>query len=278
MRPKIGGYPHTVLMLCAYIDETGNDPNEPVFCFCGWVANSDEWERFSDAWAKQLQCEPAIEYFKHHEAKARIKQFQDWSAADCEKKIFSLAEVITRFDISYGVCTSIRNDVVRRFMRQAIPSPKTVRSILHFSRPYDWCFHSVIQMVLQLQADCGKADQVEFVFDEGDSAFEDCLKLYNEVKERLSIERRNVAGSVRTGNDKELMPLQAADLLAGVSTVRLRGQARTGAAYRLLARSKRIFFSPVNRYETPFPKVEEAVSALNVLWSTKMLESSKQKT
>ena len=265
-------------MFYAYIDETGNDPNEPVFCFCGWVANADEWERFSDAWAKQLRCGPAIEYFKHHEAKARIKQFQDWSAADCEKKIFSLAEVITRFDISYGVCTGIRNDVVHGFMQQAIPSPKTVRSILHFSRPYDWCFHSVIQMVLQLQADSGEPDSVDFVFDEGDSALEDCLKAYNEVKELLPSEKRKVAGSVPTGNDMALMPLQAADLLAGVSTVRLRGEPRTGAAFRLLAKSKRIFFSPVNRHETPFPNVEEVISALNVVWSTKMIETGKEKT
>lgn len=133
-------------------------------------------------------------------------------------------------------------------------------------------------MVLQLQADSGEPDSVDFVFDEGDSAFEDCLKFYKVVKEKLPVEMLKVAGSVRTGNDKELMPLQAADLLAGVSTVRLRGQLTTGAAYRLLQKSKRIFFSPVNRLEAPFPNVEDTISALNVVWSTKMLESSKQKT
>jgi len=133
-------------------------------------------------------------------------------------------------------------------------------------------------MVLQLQADSGEPDSVDFVFDEGDSALEDCLKAYNEVKELLPSEKRKVAGSVPTGNDMALMPLQAADLLAGVSTVRLRGEPRTGAAFRLLAKSKRIFFSPVNRHETPFPNVEEVISALNVVWSTKMIETGKEKT
>jgi hypothetical protein len=159
--------------------------------------------------------------------------------------------------------------VVRRFMKQAIPSPKTVRSILHFSRPYDWCFHSVVQMILQLQAESGEPDSVDFVFDEGDSALEDCVKVYNEVKKLLPAEKRKFAASVRTGNDKALMPLQAADLLAGVSTVRLRGEPRTGAAHRLLAKSKRIFFSPVNRSETPFPNIEKAIYDLNVIWSAK---------
>lgn len=263
-------------MFTAYIDETGNDPNEPAFCFSGWVASVDEWERFSDAWAEQLRRGPAIHYFKHHEAKARIKQFQDWSAADCEKKTYSLAEVITKFDISYGVCTGVSNEAVRRFLDKAVPSPKTVRSILHISRPYDWCFHSIIQMVLQLQADFGECEAVHFIFDEGDSAIEDCRKVYNEVRELLPPAKRRVAGSVSTGNDKVLMPLQAADLLAGVSTVRLRGEPTTGEAYRLLSKSKRIFFSPVNRYETPFPNVEEVISILNVLWSVKMVAANEE--
>jgi len=264
-------------MFTAYIDETGNDPNEPAFCFTGWVASVDEWKRFSNAWAEELRRGPAIEYFRHHEAKARVKQFHGWSAADCEKKIYSLAEAITKFDISYGVCTGVSNEAVRRFMEKAVPSPKTVRSILHASRPYDWCFHSIIQMVLQLQADFGECEAVDFVFDEGDSAFEDCRKIYNEIRELRSSARWKAAGSVCTGNDKTLIPLQAADLLAVVSTVRLRGEPMTGDAYRLLSKNKRIFFSPVNRYDTPFPNIEGLISLLNVVWSTKTVEAIREK-
>jgi hypothetical protein len=65
------------------------------------------------------------------------------------------------------------------------------------------------------------------------------------------------------------MPLQAADLLAGVSTVNLRRQ-RTGNAYRLLHKNKPLLFMPINKEQTPFPHIEEHISRLNFLWSLKM--------
>ncbi len=264
-------------MFRSFVDETGNDPSEPAFCFTGWVARLDEWERFSDAWERQLRRKPAIDYFKHHEAKSRTKQFEGWSVAECDRKILSLARIITKFDIKYGVSTGIRNDVVRNLMKSAIPDIRTVRTILHVSRAYDWAFHSIVSMVLQLQVEFGETETVDFVFHEGDAAFDDCQRTYDVIKKMLPPAVSKIAGSVCTGNDKALMPLQAADLLAGASTANLRGQ-MTGNAYRVLHRKKQIFFSPITKRQTPFPSVDEIISVLNVVWSMKMMvERGKRK-
>jgi hypothetical protein len=262
-------------MLRSFIDETGNDPNEPAFCFTGWIARVDEWERFSDAWAQELIRKPAIEYFKHHEAKSRTEQFEGWSIVACDRKILSLASVITRSDIKYGFSTGIRNDVVRNFIKSAISSTRTVRNILHCSRAYEWAFHAVTSMVLEIQVGLGETETVDFIFDEGDAAFDDCQRIYREIKEMLPPAQRDIAGTVSTGNDKALMPLQAADLLAGVSTVNLRDQ-RAGKAYRLLHKNKPLLFMPINKEQTPFPHIEEHISRLNFWWSLKtMIEKAK---
>ena len=54
---------------------------------------------------------------------------------------------------------------------------------------------------------------------------------------------KNIAGIVSTGNDKTVLPLQAADLLAGQATRKLVGR-NLEAPYQLLAREKSILFSP----------------------------------
>ena len=241
------------------------------------AARVDEWERFSDAWARELNRKPTIEYFKHHEAKSRTKQFENWPIAACEKKILSLASVITRFDIKYGFCAGIRNDMVRDLMKSAIPSVKTIRTLLEgVSRSYDWAFHIVVLLVLQMQVELGETDIVDFIFDEGADAFDHCRRRYNDiVKEALLPAEKQIAGTVSTGNDETLMPLQAADLLAGISTVNFRGQ-RTGKAYRLLHKNKRLIYAPINNEQTPFPNIESIISFLNVAWATKMIEKAKK--
>src|SRR5439155_26567491 len=98
------------------------------------------------------------------EAKSRTKQFENWPIAACEKKILSLASVITRFDIKYGFCAGIRNDMVRDLMKSAIPSVKTIRTLLEgVSRSYDWAFHIVVLLVLQMQVELGETDIVDFI-------------------------------------------------------------------------------------------------------------------
>jgi hypothetical protein len=264
-------------MLRAFIDDTGNDPNSPVFSFAGWVASVKEWERFSDAWDKCLRSKPSIQYFKHHEARSRrTGQFEGWPAKECEKKMLSLTEVIVKSEIKYGLWTGVNNQMIRGLVKQSVPSLKVVRNILHYSRPYDWCFFSIVQMAFHVELAFEGKESVDFIFDQGDAAFEDCRSFYNEVKTILPPAYKKIAGSVSEEDDKVLMPLQAADLLAGASMSWLRGSPRSSDIYNLLQTNKPIFLAPVNRRRTPFPDAdtEQAITMLNVPWATKMIEAA----
>jgi hypothetical protein len=257
-------------MLTAYIDETGTDPNQFAFNFAGWVSKQDEWDKFSDEWLEALQKKPSILYFKHYEAKSQSGQFKGWPSSACDRKILALAKVIARHD-SYGVITGVRNEVVARLLKAAIPSVKTVRSILGMSRPYDLCFQSIIATILQYQVNAGDSRRINFVFDEGDSAFESCSKLYRELRDKWPFPPalKAIAGTVTRGNDKQLMPLQAADLLAGQSTVKLRGKNAMERPYKLLARQKKILFSPIKWGDPVLANLAEIVQVLNLVWYSK---------
>jgi len=275
--PSVHRFSRVLVMLRAFIDETGNDPKEPVFNFAGWVSKVTEWDHFSDAWHEELHRTPPIEYFKHHEAKSQTGQFEGWSRADCDEKILSLAKVIVKHDV-YGAATGVRNQVIAGLLKKAIPSVKTVRSVLHASRPYDWCFHSIISIILQHQVNQGEKDKVDFIFDEGDRAFEDCARLYREYREKWPFPPAMgaIAGMVSTGNNKLIMPLQAADLLVGGSTAKLRGQ-NTDIGYRLLATEKKILFCPIRWADPEVAGYADIIQLLNIVWSTKLLGRLKDK-
>lgn len=273
--PASRRYSRLLLMFRSFIDDTeaGSNKSKGVFCFAGWVSSVEEWERFSDAWGKELSRKPSIAYFRHYESNSQTGQFSGWTKQKSGEKTLALARVIAKSQLRYGVLTGIRTDVVRNFMTSAVPSIKTVRSILHVSRPYDWAFHSVLAMVLQSQVNYAETEKVDFVFDEGDAAFEDCSKMYRRFRDHLPPAIRAIAGTVTTGDDKTTMPLQASDLLAGVSTARLRGKP-IGEAYKLLQSNKLILFSPITRRDNPYTDISGIISLLNIVWSIKMIEKA----
>lgn len=276
--PSSHRYSRLLIMFRSFIDEieARSKQGKEVFCFFGWVATVDEWERFSDAWQNELRRNPSIGYFSHHEAKSQTGQFEGRTRSESEAKILSLAKTIADSAIRYGATTGVRTDQLREMLKSAVLPVRTVRSILHASRSYDWAFHSIVSIILQLQVNLGETAQVDFIFDEGDVAFEDCARTYREFRNALPPALRALAGMVSTGDDKTVMPLQAADLIAGEATVKLRGQP-TGQAYKLIHKKKTIFSCPVTLTDKPFAQFPGILSLLNIVWSTKALEKAKGK-
>ena len=217
-----------LVMPRVFIDDTGSDPQALIMSLAGW-ASVEAWERFSDTWHDALRARPAIEYFRHYEAKSRGGEFSGWKPEDCEKKIISLAEVIADSDISYGVLTGIRNDVMQRILNKAILPRKAVRKMMRVSSSYDLCWFNITALVLQYQVNLGEKNAVDFIFDEGDTAFDVCNELWKTFKREklLSPALLAIAGNCSEGDDKKILPLQAVDLLAGQATMRLRGHPRS---------------------------------------------------
>lgn len=267
-------------MFRAFIDDTGNDPQEFAFNFGAWVARVDDWERFSEEWMSTLQVDPPIKYFRHHEAKSQSGQFENWSQNACDQKILSLAKVIGRRSVDevYGIITGIRNEIITSIISKAVEHPKVVRSVIHASRPYDWCFHSIVSLVVQRQLELSCTAKVDFIFDKGDPAFHDCSKIFREIKNdpKFPEEKRAILGTFVEGDDKEIMPLQAADLLAGQSTAKLRGMP-IEEPFRVLARNKRLVFCPIRADDPVIKGLELIVQQFNIIWSTKILERARSR-
>jgi hypothetical protein len=187
-----------------------------------------------------------------------------------------LAEVIAKHEL-YGAITGIKNEAVSGLVQKAVVSAKTLRSILHASRAYDFCFHSIVSLVLQYQVELGETERVDFVFDQGDAAFDDCSKMFGEYKNEpvYPQDLKAILGTITVSDDKVVTPLQAADLLAGESTAKLRGQL-VEEPFKLLARRKKILFCPIRSSDPVLANFENIISYLNVVWSTRLLDLARK--
>jgi hypothetical protein len=91
-------------MLQGYMDDSGSEPKGQLFLISGFILETEQWERFSDEWQFQLHRDPRIDYFKMHEAVARVGQFEGWN------KEFVLCKVTRRAGLFlYGLQIASQN-------------------------------------------------------------------------------------------------------------------------------------------------------------------------
>lgn len=269
-----------MLSVRAFIDES--DTREPkmkdIFSMGGWVADVETWERFSDDWQSVLKINPSIEYFKHNEAKSTSGQFEGWSKLAVNAKLCSLARVVDRhidpIKHHYGVLTGIKPEGLRILFQKSTATARQVRSILKLASEYDFCFHAIIAMTTQRQA-LFSDPPVDFIFDTH-SNLKKCTHFYEELKKGIPDWLARVAGTVTSGDDKVLMPLQAADLLVGQVTTNIKTGA-TEEPFKILARGGRILFDPLKWNETPLLSGYGSVLELfNETWIRMMAERPKK--
>ncbi|MGA9414040.1 MAG: hypothetical protein WBV60_05070 [Terriglobales bacterium] len=274
-----------MLKLRGFFDES--DTQEPgdkrVFLLGGWVTSVELWDRFSDDWNRVLHQPPVISYFKHNEAKGLSGQFEGWPKTAADAKILALARVIDRHidpsKESYGFFTGMKPEMLRFIFRDSPASAKQMHSVLKFTTPYHFCFSNVISCVRQTELELNRTTPVDFVFDAGSDGFPDCVAFAREFKKYFPIEATASIGTITEGDDEELAPLQAADLLVGQVCTNLK-QGTPDEAWRVLASRPRIRFNPFTTggtHDDFLRGLAATVEQFNIVWSSLMLERAARK-
>jgi hypothetical protein len=109
---------------------------------------------------------------------------------------------------------------------------------------------------------------VDFIFDEGVPYLADIVGNYPRLKAVLPPEAKAIAGTIVPGNDRQIVALQAADLLAGQELLQLRINKKPEPI--AVFDDGRIKEFPC--YAKPLETIPQSVSKLNVIWATKQLE------
>jgi hypothetical protein len=216
MRALVSGLPSPrrdsklLLMLQAYLDDSGSDGLGPVFLLCGYVTTAKAWARFSDNWQKALDGEPKLEYFKMREANSLRKQFWGWNKAQRDKLLVTLAQIIKRH-----VLLGISSAVFYEDLEKAKAEYPDIIGKLKGANHYQLLFHGAIARVANYYIKAKTKERIEFIFDEqGVWGLEAILGATAVLPLLNPKERAIIAGPPIQRNDKDYLPLQAADMIA----------------------------------------------------------------
>jgi hypothetical protein len=195
-------------MLRAFIDDS-HMGQDPLFVLAGWVAPASTWISFADAWAEVLRMSPRIEYFKYDEAMGFKGQFHGISREMRDEKLKLLVGVIEDHDL-LGITTIIPAEIYRTFFGKD-------RGAMRF--PYTPSFFGVISRLVRHYSSIGVKEKIEFVFD------------YQPGGDQMGMVDREWQNFITLAppgfreylhnhppsflDDKDVTPLQAADLHAG---------------------------------------------------------------
>jgi hypothetical protein len=196
-----------LMIVTAFMDDSGSEGKGPVFVLAGYIAPVDIWDDFIGAWQVGLDGPPRLEYFKMKEARRCKDAFKDFTPAQRDERVSTLADIISKQPVVTAYVLTLGWEDFRRAQSE---HPEVTDC-----HPYDMLFHSTIYNATKPFVG-GAPFFIRFVFDEQGRAGERALLTYKRGKALLPPEQAGmIVGSPGLEDDKKVLPLQAADLLAG---------------------------------------------------------------
>jgi hypothetical protein len=191
-------------VLKAFIDDSGSGDSK-YFIMAGYVGTVSAWDGFNDQWCAALDEAPKIPYFHAAEANS-LRPDSVWAGiteAERDAKIDRLIGVIQSFDLK-AVYVRLRQSDYNEIFKGRVPEK--------WDSAYYCLFSSFIGLCgFVLGSEFGTDGPIEFVFDDHQKYRKHGQEFYDGF--RLMIQEQT-APNVHFRNDKDLPPLQAADLLA----------------------------------------------------------------
>lgn len=178
-------------MVVAYFDETGTHGPSNFTAVCGFVGTTIEWARLERPWATLLAAHGVTEF---HGSK-------------CPREILvpltnALADEIAKRDLDVVVASMAKQD----WDRCASAEIKA-----RFVTPYHFCFEFMLHKVVTWSRTYAGGEPVALVFAHHQEYGTHAAEIHNEYHHSAMYPH---LGSLSSGEPKELVALQAADLLS----------------------------------------------------------------
>ena len=193
------------LVLQIFIDDSGRGV-DPAFVLAGYVGRVANWESFSDEWQKILNEKPKLNYIKATEAIWLKGEFAGWTPADRDRRVIRLVKLIKRYAM-YAVDLSIDLAAFDLILRQK-------RGV--FKQPEGLAFSHIVTWMLGRASERKTLEKIELIFDGGVISREKhIIETYVAFMKHLPAELTSLLYKrPRFEDDKEVLPIQAADLWA----------------------------------------------------------------
>lgn len=198
----------------AFVDDSKSERDPPFFVLGGYVATAQTWTDFSTKWQQALEMRPRIKYFKLREAVRGIGEFYGASEALRQERIGVMRGVIELFHIS-GFSISFRLDHLTATHADLNK---------YWLNPY---YTAVTCLMPELARGLEELEmpreRLDIVFDNQDMEKTEVLRAWEHLRDRAKTSTKLVppdilshllVNSPRWDDDKDVLPLQAADMQA----------------------------------------------------------------
>jgi|HubBroStandDraft_6_1064221.scaffolds.fasta_scaffold247341_2 hypothetical protein len=224
-----------VAPLTAFIDDSSSSEDDQILLLAGYAQTAQVWAAFSDDWDKVLREKPVIRYCHMTEAESLKGEFLGWDGEQRNRKLAALAHVIVEHDPWSIEC------FVSRKKYEEILEPGIAYDL---RGPYFPCFYGTIVSLVRYHAQTGITLPTDFVFDEQGKIGAEAVLWYEVIKGLQKPEVRSLMGGTPLfRDDKKVLPLQAADMIAW--HLRRRRESRNAGEYREVME----ILSPLTRVE-----------------------------
>jgi len=199
-------------------DDRGSGGDSRYFILAGFKASIPIWAAFADQWAAVLHENPPVEYFKMSEAESRRGQFDGFDPTERDKKVSDLISVIEQHELWAGCCAvdgAAYEEIVAGHMPPRYDSPYLfafAKLLTICSGQEQYYGASCASEIWMPPAKPSTYTTVDFVFDRQPGKETEARRLYDRLIEVEPYTK--MIGSLDYRNDKEFLPLQAADLAA----------------------------------------------------------------
>jgi hypothetical protein len=190
----------------AFVDDSAGSRAGRILLLSASIHAYPKWSAFSVDWDKCLHASPRIDSFHMRDARALEKHFAGWNPIERDLKIISLTDVIVRHEPHVVTCWLNTDDYVE-LIRPVAPTD--------LRHAYFICFQTIVQKVAEYQKMRGIAVPTDYVFDEEGDIGNEALLWYPAMRETAPLNIGLLMGGPPDfRKDEEVLPLQAADLIA----------------------------------------------------------------
>lgn len=187
-------YSRIIVMLQAFFD--GSTETNSALILAGYIGSVDTWLRFSAEWGEMLELRPRIRRFKMSEL---------YGDGMLERAMFHY-RIADKYPI-FGIGCAIPLAPLYKVVAELNIPPM-------WENPYYFAWRVVVTLSLEGAKLLGLIDPMEFIFDTQSDKV-NVIKSWDNYYESVPIiTRQKLRGPPSFKNDEDVMPLQAADMIA----------------------------------------------------------------
>jgi len=195
-------------MFAIYFDESGTHDKSKAVVVAGYIATVDQWAEFEREWWDMLKAEN-ISMFHRTDLECFLNEFSEqngWNPTRRERMVKRAQGIIKR-----RVNAGVSSGVIKRTYDEII----TGEARQHYGRHYyTFAVSDCLKQVAEWVKDYRRAELIQYVFECGAEGQAEVNEAFREIYEDTDLRERYHLEGWSFADKRNVVQLQAADLLA----------------------------------------------------------------